>query len=331
MTVVIPTLAADSALLDCLRSLDLQTFRDFEVIVVDNSGMRAARALGVRGANVRIIENASNAGFGGAINQGLRESEARWLATLNDDAEASAGWLAEIVATGDASPDIGMVASHVRLDDEHLDSAGMLIARDGSSRQRGHRQHPSNWQAADEALLPSGSAAAYRRAMMNDLGGFDQDFFLYCEDTDLGLRAAWRGWRCAYAPLAVVHHRYSHSAGRASKLKAWYVERNRVRLVLKNYPSRMLPGALFTSMVRYLWHAFYLIHGSGTAAQFRQSGGSGMLLPWYVIKAHLDAAVRLPVLWAQRRGIRRTAKISTAQFASLLRAHGISARQVAAL
>ena len=81
-----------------------------------------------------------------------------------------------------------------------LDSAGMLIAADGSSKQRGHGEPPANIRAASDALFPSGSAALYRRKMLDEIGLFDERFFLYCEDTDLGLRARWAGWECAYVP-----------------------------------------------------------------------------------------------------------------------------------
>ena len=111
-------------------------------------------------------------------------------------------------------PDAGMCASQVRLFGEHrLDSAGMLVARDGSSKQRGNGRPPEDFPVAEETLFPSGSAALYRRAMLDAIGAFDSRFFLYCEDTDLGLRARWAGWKCLYVPEAVVEHHYSHSAG----------------------------------------------------------------------------------------------------------------------
>ena len=78
--------------------------------------------------------------------------------------------------------------------------------------------------------------------MLEEIGGFDDDFFLYCEDTDLGLRARWAGWKCLYVPEAVVEHHYSHSAGRASPLKAYYVERNRLFVLVKNFPGRHAAG-----------------------------------------------------------------------------------------
>ena len=133
VTVVIPTLAADSRLLECVQSLLRQTRQDLEVVIVDNSGLSRVRGNGT-GAGARVIENTRNAGFGAAINQGLRASTSPYVATLNDDAVADPGWLDALVTALEARPDAGMCASQVRLFGEgRLDSAGMLVARDGSS------------------------------------------------------------------------------------------------------------------------------------------------------------------------------------------------------
>jgi GT2 family glycosyltransferase len=279
-----------------------------------------------------VIENTSNAGFGRAINQGLRASSSPYLATLNDDAVAHPEWLAELVAALDARPDAGMCASQVRLFGEpRLDSAGMQVARDGSSKQRGHGRLPEDFPVVEEVLLPSGSSALYRRSMLEDIGGFDDDFFLYCEDTDLGLRARWAGWKCLYVPHAVVEHHYSHSAGRASPVKAYYVERNRLFVLVKNFPGRMLLAAPFVALTRYLWHAWYIFKGQGSAARFRAEGNAGPRMVWYVIRAHAALLGNLGRLWRQRRQIRARARITPEIFRHLLRTHAISARRMAAL
>src|SRR5207237_8032674 len=134
----------------------------------------------------------------------------------------------------------------------------MLMAADGSSKQRGHLFPVGEFDREEEVLLASGSAALYRRAMLEGIGLFDEDFFLYCEDTDLGLRARWAGWKCLYAPQAVVHHHYSHTAGRATPLKAYYVERNRLFLLVKNFPLRSLMLAPLVTIARYGWHVISL-------------------------------------------------------------------------
>jgi GT2 family glycosyltransferase len=328
-TVVVPTLTADRRLLECLGSLAAQTRRDFDIIVVDNSGSGLARRAGVRDG-IRVIENGHNLGFGAAINQGLRASGARYLATLNDDAAAHAGWLEAAVGALERRPDAGMCASQVRLYGEHrLDSAGMLLGRDGSSKQRGHGKAPEDFPVEEEVLLPSGSAAVYRREMLNEIGGFDDRFFLYCEDTDLGLRARWRGWKCLYSPLAVVEHHYSHTAGEASPLKAYLVERNRLFVLAKNFPARMLWVAPVAAAARYLWHFVFLIQGRGSAARFRAGGHNGARMLWYVIKAHAGLAGNWRWLWRERRRIRSGARITPTVFRHLASSYSVSARRVA--
>ncbi len=328
---VIPTLTADFRLAECLASLDRQTRRNFEVIVVDNSGRGLVRLQGVA-PSVRVIENSRNQGFGAAINQGLEASTTPYLATLNDDTVAHPRWLEALLAAIERRPDAGMCASQVRLFGEHrLDSAGMLVARDGSSKQRGSGHPPEDFPVAEETLFPSGSAALYRRAMLDAIGAFDGRFFLYCEDTDLGLRARWAGWKCLYVPDAVVEHHYSHSAGNASPLKAYFVERNRLFVLVKNFPAGMLVTAPFATLARYLWHAWYLLQGTGSAARFRASGHAGPKMLWYVVRAHAALFAHLPRLWRERCDIRRRARITPAIFRRLVRAHSISARKVAAL
>jgi len=207
----------------------------------------------------------------------------------------------------------------------------MLIAADGSSKQRGHGESPEKFDRPVEVLCPSGSAALYRRKMLGEIGAFDENFFLYCEDTDLGLRGQWAGWSCLYVPGARVEHRYSHSAGRASLLKAFLVERNRLFVIVKSFPLRMLWRAPVASLARYFWHFVFMLTGRGKAAEFRDAGHNAWLLPFVVLHAHLAALVRLPSLLAQRRSIGRKRCISASQFTALLRRHSISLRQVAAL
>lgn len=329
---MVPTLAADSTYRECLEGLEAQEFRDFECILVDNSGEDRVRHAGVAAPWLRVIAEERNVGFGAAVNHAIRSSEGDFIATLNDDAIPSPGWLGALITAVNTDASVGMCASRIVLSGVNLlDSAGMLLCGDGSSRQRGHGAAPDLFQTPGEAFFPSACAALYRRTMLEATGCFDEDFFLYCEDTDLGLRARWAGWRCLYVPEAVVEHRYSHSAGRASALKAYLVERNRIAVAVKNLPGRMLWRAPFITLARYFWHSAYLLGRRGKAGEYRNDGGSGASLAAHAVRAHMSAALRLPRLWSARRRIRRQARISPAEFAQLARRYSISARQVAAL
>ena len=327
---VIPTLAADGRLCECLESLRRQTWCDWEAIVVDNSGAGRARAMAA--PSIRVLESPSNVGFGSAVNLGIRESTAPFIAVLNDDAVPHPRWLEALLNAIAQRPDAGMCASQVRLFGEHrLDSAGMLLSRDGIGKQRGHGRPPEDFPVLEETLFPSGSAALYRRTMLHQIGAFDETFFLYCEDTDLGLRARWAGWKCLYVPDAVVEHHYSHSAGRASPVKAYYVERNRLFVLAKNFPARMLLAAPGAALARYCWHLAYILQGHGTAARFRAEGNFGPKMAWYVLRAHAAVLWNGPRLWRQRRSLRAACRITPRVFERLIRSHSISARRVAAL
>jgi len=328
VSVVIPTVRGGSVLSDCVRSLEHQTWRDFEIILVDNSGRGLLRSFP---STAVVVENERNLGFGAAINQGWHRSTSEYVATLNDDAVADPGWLAGLVEAMDAQRDAGMCASRVLVAGKGtLDSAGMLICADGSSKQRGRGEPADSYSTAGEVLLASGSAAIYRRKMLDEVGGFDESFFLYCEDTDLGLRARWAGWKCYYVPGAVVEHRYSQSAGRASPLKAYYVERNRLFVTLKNFPAAWLWRVPFVALARYFWHLVLMARGRGSAADYRQDGNAAGGLAWIVLRAHAAALGSLGDLWRSRRVVRSQARISSREFGAMLRRYSISPKEVAA-
>ena len=299
-------------------------------MVVDNSGRGAASRFRAT-SGVRVIENPENVGFGAAVNQGIEASRGELVCTLNDDAFPDPRWLEELVAAAGVEAGVGMCASQIRLSEspQLLDSAGMQVYLDGSSKQRGRMAPAAAFGSREEVLLPSACAALYRRDMLDRVGPFDPDFFLYCEDTDLGLRARRAGWRCLYVPTAVVYHHYSGSAGRASVAKAFYVERNRLYTVIKNFPAWVWPVVPLFSLVRYAMHFWGLITGRGLAAEFRRGDEKWWKLVIIVLSANLEALRKLPVLIAKRRRAGQTAVLSGWAFWRLLRRHSVSAREVA--
>jgi GT2 family glycosyltransferase len=167
--------------------------------------------------------------------------------------------------------------------------------------------------------------------MLDQIGLFDDDFFLYCEDTDLGLRGRWAGWTCLYAPDAGVEHRYSQTAGADSWVKAYYVERNRLFVLLKNFPIRLLDRVPAASCSRYFWHLVSALTGRGSAARFREKNSNPAELAYIVIRAHLVLLKHGPRLLRQRWAIRRQARIGAREFEQLVAKHYISPREVAAL
>ncbi len=315
---------------ECIAALQQQTRGDFEIVVVDNSGTGLVRRHGVA-KGVRVIENTDNKGYGGAVNQAAAESQAPYIAALNDDAVVSRGWLQALIGAMEADPKVGMCASRVMLAEEGvIDSAGMLLCPDGSSRQRGHRRGPGEFATTEEVFFPSGSAALYRRELFSEMGGFDEDFFLYCEDTDLGLRARWAGWKCLYVPEATVLHQYSRTAGRVSPMKAYYVERNRLYVLRKNFPAKMRRRAWLAALERYFWHAMYLGRPS-SAGNYLREGNSFFSAVALLLRAWRGYWRERGELDRKRGETMQAAKIGAAEFEQLCRRFAISPKQVAAL
>jgi GT2 family glycosyltransferase len=328
VAIVIPTLVAGELLESCLQALLRQTFRDFEIVVVNNGGPPVYESNAA--VVIRVIAPGANLGFGAAINLGASATKAELIATINDDAEADPQWLARLVSEIRMEPRMGMCASRIRMfATETIDSAGMLICFDGSSKQRGGQMRHTAFADAAEVLLPSACAAIYRREMLDDIGWFDEEFFLYCEDTDLGLRAQWAGWQCGYAPDATVQHRYSASAGAASPLKARYVERNRLWVAIKNFPPLMLAALPVHSALRYLFQWMAARSGEGSAARFFDSGQSAATALAIVAWAHIETLRRLPGLLRKRAAIRASRRISPVEFSRILNRHRIGIRELA--
>lgn len=328
LTLAIPTLAPQEHLGRCLAALAAQSFGNFRAVVIDNSGRGLAREY-VKGFDfVDVIENGTNVGYGAAINQAFRRFPADYLGALNDDAAMRPKCLESLIGALAADEDAGMAAPRILLAATGaIDSAGMLLARDGSSIQRGHNRDAASYGSPAEALFPSGCAAVYRSAMLAETGLFDESLFLYHEDTDLGLRARWLGWKCLYVPEAEVEHQYSASTGRASAIKAWYVERNRLRTVWKLFPLRDVASAHFYSLARYLLHFMGALSGRGRAAEFRASGLPLWMLPWLVIKAHAGLLAHLPEILRLRRQTPR--RLTAGRFRAVLAAHRVAIREVA--
>ena len=325
LSIVIPTLSAGEPLRECLESVARQSHQPVEIFVIDNSGTGTVRGLNPP-QSVRVIENSANLGFGAAANQGIRASSGEFVLVLNDDAAPHPDAARHLIEAISQRYEIGSCAPQIRLAGTgRLDSAGMLLSPDGVGKQRGHGADPESFGQPGETLFPSGCAALYRRAMLDEIGLFEERYFLYCEDTDLGLRARWKAWECRYVPDAVVEHRYSESAGRASALKAYHVERNRAFTIIRNFPAALLWRAPWHTLVRFHWHWRLMRDGRGAAASY--DGAES--LHRIVLRAWIGALAQLPALWRERRRIQAGARLKPKQFERLLAGFRIGSRQVA--
>ena len=255
ISVVIPNWNRQALLRACLQSLAAQTLLDFEVIVVDNGSTDGSpEMILAEFAGTVLIRNAENRGFCAAVNQGIRQARGTYIALLNNDAEADSRWLEELVAGISAEPGVGMCASKIFSYEQRqvIDKVGHLIFPDGQNRGRGSGQvDRGQFDHREEALLPDGCAAFYAARVFTEAGLFDEDFFAYADDAEMGLRARLAGFRCLYIPGAVVYHHLGATLGRFSAERLLLVERNRMWLAAKLFPWRLLMLNPFYWLLRW--------------------------------------------------------------------------------
>ncbi|MBN1483665.1 MAG: glycosyltransferase family 2 protein [Chloroflexia bacterium] len=225
----------------CLQSLQQQTFADFEIILVDNASSDGSPEwVAQHYPGVRLRVNERNLGFAEGNNVGLAAARGEFAVLLNNDTEAEPGFLAGLLEAARADERIGMVAGVLVFAHrpDTIASAGIRMQRDGVALDemagRPRRELPSEPR---EVFGPSGGAALYRRAMLEQVGAFEPAYFFYLEDVDLAWRGRLAGWRCQLAPSAVVRHVYSASAGQGSPFKSFQLARNRWLVLFLNLPA----------------------------------------------------------------------------------------------
>jgi GT2 family glycosyltransferase len=257
VTVVIPNWNGERFLSLCLSSLRNQLYKDFETVLVDNGSTDgSADLVGKNFPEVRVILLGGNRGFSAAVNAGIRASEAEYVALLNNDTEVDAGWLEALVHAADSHPEASLFASKLVdfYDRRLLDGAGDALRRSGLPYRIGHRELDRG-QFDDPTFVFGACAAAalYRRALFEEIGLFDEDFFAYCEDGDVSFRAQLADHRCLYVPDAVVYHVGSASTGgKRSPTATRLGTQNGVNLLVKNLPAALLLGSLPSLLIGQL-------------------------------------------------------------------------------
>lgn len=281
----------------CFDALRAQTFRDFESILVDNhSRDNSLELLAREYPEVNVIALQKNRGFAGGSNAGLRAARGDIVVLLNNDTEVESRWLEEVVAAFERHPDTGSVASKMKLFDQRdrFHTTGDFYRLDGLPGNRGAWEVDRGQYNREEYVFSAcGGSSAYRRSVLDRIGLLDEDFFFSCEDIDLGWRAQLAGFKCVYAPHAVVYHKLKASGGGATA--SYYDGRNFIWLIAKNYPAslwKIYRGAI----IRRQWALFVeaLRAYRGEAARARMRGMlAGLLgLPKMLKKRHAVQALR---------------------------------------
>ena len=275
VSVVIPHWNGRHHLDDCLNALRGQTLADHEVILVDNGSTDGSQAYVREGfPEVRLLELGDNRGFTGACNTGYAASRGEFVCLLNNDTEAAPGWLAAVVAVFNRCPRVGIVASKLLLFDQRdtFHAAGDFYRLDGIPGNRGVWQRDEGQYDREEPVFGAcGAAAAYRRAMVEEIGFLDDAFFFSCEDVDIAWRAHLAGWEVRYAPAAVVYHKLKASGG-SGVVGSYHDGRNFLYVIWKNYPSSLLrrhASDILRAQLRISGEALRAWRGAAARARLR--------------------------------------------------------------
>lgn len=290
----------------CLESLRQQEFRPFSTILVDNGSTDGSIEFVARHyPDVKTISLPKNAGFSTATNIALKTIKTSYVALLNNDATAHPSWLKNLVQALDDSKEAGFAASKICFynNPSRIDRAGDSYTRAGVGHLRGRGMPSEAYDRQEWVFGACAAAALYRTEMLDDIGLFDEDFFLLYEDVDLSLRAQLSGYRCLFVPEAIVYHKASSSIMRDSSVSVYYGHRNLEWVYLQNMPGRMILKTILPHIV-YDVAAFFFFVANGRITDFVKA-------KWHALKG-IELAVK------KRRKVQGKLKVSEGYLWSLL-------------
>ena len=307
VSVVVVTYESGGTLDRCLSALKVQTLQGFETVLSDNGSTdRAAQAAAIADPALTLVENGSNLGFAAGNNRAAERARGRWLVLLNPDAYAEPGFIAALLAAASAHPEARCFTAVQRMagDPSRLDGLGDAMTVIGFPFRAGHgRPHPGSLEPA-EVFSPCGAAMMIDRALFLRMGGFDERFFCYCEDVDLGYRLRLAGETVLLAPDAVVAHEGSVSTGgRRSDFSLYHGARNRLWLYVKDTPPALL----------WLTLPFHL---TATVGAWLRAAMHGHGKP--VRRGLKDAIDGLPGILSSRRELQARRKASSGAIAAMM-------------
>jgi GT2 family glycosyltransferase len=282
-----------------LQCLACQTLKPRRILVVDNSEAGLPSNLCESGSGFEILRASRNLGFAGGNNLALRQAGTEFFATLNADAFPEPEWLESLVEAARSHPEAAAFGS-LQIQHENptlADGIGDQYHFSGLAWRRGYLRELASLDLAPRPIFsPCGAAAFFRTADLKNIGGFDEDFFCYCEDLDAGFRLWLAGRECRFVPAAVVRHRGAGSTGDGhSDFAVYHGHRNLVWVYLKN-----MPGFLFWIFLPlHLLMNLQMTH----AVTLRGQGE-------VIRRSKRDAFMGIPRTWDKRLAIQARRKAS---------------------
>ena len=299
-------------IINCLRALGRQSFKDFDIVIVDNGSIDGSLY-----ETQRFLEETSkalvanlipfnrNLGFAGGNLEGLKHTNGEYVALLNNDTEPDEKWLEELVMAMDNDPKVGICASKLIVyGTDIIDSAGDAYSRSLKGFKRGEEEGWKKFDRQEYVFGACAGAALYRREMLGEIGFFDKEFFLIHEDTDLNFRAQLHGWKVLYVPTALVYHKVRSSIGPMSDMAVYYTLRNSELVRIKNVPLavfvKCFPEFIIGLLTEFIYFAIKHKH---------------FVL---YLKAKIDAIKTLPKMLKKRFVIMKNRKVSNKYLVSIM-------------
>lgn len=311
VAIIIVSWNAKEYLGKCLSSILEQTYRNFEIIFVDNgSADGSVEFVHSTFPTVKMVPLDKNYGFAKANNMGIEmafESGARHIVLLNVDTIIENDFLKELVTAAESDDNIGCCQPKMLSMDDHriIDAVGITIKKNCWAHQIGYGEMDiDKYNQPNEIFGANAGAALYKSEMLGEIGLFDEEYFAYFEDVDLALRARLYGWKCLFTPKAIIYHKHSVTYGKHSPVKRYLLTRNRYYYVIKNLPSNMV----FRFMLKQAKDITELILKITAHLVFLKI--KRLNSDTKILKAHFHAIINIPKMFRKRNKIRSKGIIS---------------------
>lgn len=308
ISIIIPNWNGKQFLKGCLDSLRGQTFKDFEIIVVDNnSDDDSVSFVKENYPEVRIIELDTNKGFAGGVNEGIKASKGDLIFLLNNDTVVDLNCLQVLHEAAVKNPNVGFFATKMifhGINPPVINAAGDAFGIDGAARNIGYKEiDVRQYDKEREVFGACAGAALYKRKMFDEIGLFDEDFYIILEDVDLDFRAQLAGYRCLYVPSAVVYHIHAGSMGKTSDFTFYWITRNDFNVLIKNMPLFLLFKHFHRIFFRQIIYTYARLLGN-------------KIRP--LISGEFSAFLLLPVMLSKRYQILKGRKVSVSYIDKIL-------------
>lgn len=309
-SIIIPNWNGKHLLKECLDSLKKQTFGEFQIIIADNGSTDGSvNYINKFYPEVKLIKLDKNYGFAKAINTGVKNSTAKYVVFLNNDTKTDKNWLKSLVETADVSTDVISVNPKILnyFNKKFIDGVGIEINEVGQARSVGWNQEDRGQFGKEMYVFgATGTASLFRRKEFVDLGMFDENYFMYCEEVDFAFRAQFLGYKSIYCPGAVVYHKHKATAKKLPRNIEYWQFRSMTQTIIKDFPSHIL-------FKKWRWLKIILVHISTIFYQIR----SGFL--WAPFLADIWILFHLHNLLKERKKVQSDIRVSSRYIESFLK------------